>query len=226
MASGVAHEINNPIGGIMLFSQLLLRNAPAEGIERDNLERISREAERCQKIVRGLLDFAGQREPKIELLEVNGVVKKAVSLLENQATFQNIEMIENLQQGLPGIYADESQLQQVFVNIIMNAAEAMDGKGTLEIATGRNAEGGNLAISFSDTGPGISEENLEQLFEPFFTTKEVGYGTGLGLSISYGIVERHGGTIKAENSPGNGSTFIVILPIAHDDAQQRTGERT
>lgn len=226
LASGVAHEINNPIGGILLFSQLMLRNAPEEGIERENLERISREAKRCQKIVRGLLDFAGQREPKIELLEVNNVVEKAVDLLENQAAFHNIEIIENLQQELPGIYADESQLQQVFVNIIMNAAEAMDGEGKLTIATEMNGGGDNVAISFSDNGPGISEENLKQLFEPFFTTKEVGYGTGLGLSISHGIVERHGGTIKAESTIGRGSTFTVVLPIAFDDAQKRAGNRT
>lgn len=226
LASGVAHEINNPLGGILLFSRLLLRKAPDEGTERENLERIAREAERCQKIVRGLLDFAGQREPKTEQLDVNCVVEKAASLLENQALFHNIEIVKRLQQELPPICADESQIQQVFVNIVMNAAEAMEGHGVLTIATNQAAAGNGVAISFSDTGPGISEEDLQQLFEPFFTTKEVGQGTGLGLSISHGIIERHGGTIKAVSSLGEGSTFIVTLPTASNDAARQAGEGT
>jgi two-component system NtrC family sensor kinase len=220
LASGVAHEINNPLGGILLFSHLLLRKAPEEGPERENLERIAREAERCQKVVRGLLDFAGQREPTTEQLDVNNVVEKAISLLENQSLFHNIEIVKQLQQGMPRICADESQIEQVFVNIVMNAAEAMEGHGSLKINTNQTATGNGVAISFSDTGPGISEEDLQQLFQPFFTTKEVGYGTGLGLSISHGIIERHGGTIKAVSSLGKGSTFIVTLPTADYMARQ------
>jgi two-component system NtrC family sensor kinase len=224
LASGVAHEINNPLGGILLFSRLLLRKAPDEGTERENLERIAREAERCQKIVQGLLDFAGQREPKTEQLDVTGVVEKAVSLLENQALFHNIEIVRRLQRELPPVRADESQMQQVFVNIVMNAAEAMEGHGVLTISTNLSAAGDGVEISFSDTGPGISEEDLQQLFEPFFTTKEVGHGTGLGLSISHGIIERHGGAIKAVSRLGEGSTFIVTLPAASSGTPQQTGE--
>jgi len=155
---------------------------------------------------------------------VNGVIEKALSLLENQAIFHNIEIVKRLQQDLPSVCADEFQIQQVFVNIVMNAAEAMEGNGLLTIATNPAAAGGGVEISFSDTGPGISEEDLQQLFEPFFTTKEVGHGTGLGLSISHGIIERHGGTIKAVSSLGEGSTFIVMLPAASNDAARQTGE--
>ncbi|UCF05245.1 MAG: cache domain-containing protein [bacterium] len=224
LASGVAHEINNPLGGILLFSNLLLRKASAEGVERDNLERIVKEAERCQKIVQGLLEFAGQREPKTEHLDMNVAVGKAVSLLENQSLFHNIEIVKRLQQELPPVSADESQIQQVFVNIIMNAAEAMEGHGVLTVSTNTSAAGDGVEARFNDTGPGISEEDLQQLFEPFFTTKEVGYGTGLGLSISHGIIERHGGTLRAESHLGEGSTFIVTLPTAASGPGQPAGE--
>ena len=216
LAAGVAHEINNPLGGILLFSRLLLRKAPAEGVERENLERIAREAERCQKIVQGLLEFARQREPKTEPLDVNGLVEKSVALLENQAVFHNIEIVRQLQSGLPPVRVDLPQMQQVFVNIIMNAAEAMEGKGVLSISTAEVREAGRVEVSFTDTGPGISEENLGRLFEPFFTTKEVGHGTGLGLSISHGIVERHGGTLSVRSRAGEGATFVISLPRAEE----------
>ena len=224
LASGVAHEINNPLGGILLLSRLLLRKATAEGTERDNLERIAKEAERCQKIVRGLLEFAGQREPKTEQIDINDIVEKTISLLENQAAFHNIEIVRQLRPGLPPVLADGSQMQQVFVNIVVNAAEAMDGHGVLTINTNLNEEGDRIDTSFADTGPGISEETLKQLFEPFFTTKEVGNGTGLGLSISHGIVERHGGTITVSNRPGEGSAFVVSLPLASSGGTRPTGE--
>ncbi len=226
LASGVAHEINNPLGGILLFSRLLLRKAPAEGTERENLERIAREAERCQKIVRGLLEFAGQREPKTEQLNLNDVVQKALCLLENQALFHNIEVVKRLQPDLPPVFADESQIEQVFVNILMNAAEAMEGKGVMTITTRQAAADDRIEISFTDTGPGISEKDLQQLFEPFFTTKEVGHGTGLGLSISYGIIERHGGSMEVISSLGEGSTFTVSLPPTSNCAARQTRENT
>ncbi len=224
LASGVAHEINNPLGGILLFSRLLLRKAPAEGTERDNLERIAREAERCQQIIRGLLEFAGQREPKTEQLDINDIVEKTISLLGNQALFHNIEIIKQLRPGLPPVLADGSQVQQVFVNIVVNAAEAMEGDGVLTINTNLNEAGDRIETGFADTGHGISEEALKQLFEPFFTTKEVGKGTGLGLSISHGIVERHGGTITVSSRPGEGSTFVVSLPLASSGGARPTGE--
>jgi two-component system NtrC family sensor kinase len=216
LAAGVAHEINNPLGGILLFSRLLLRKAPAEGMERENLERIVKEAERCQDIVQGLLDFARQREPKPESLNINDVVEKALSLLENQALFHNIEIVKHLEKGLPVVCVDASQMQQVFVNTMMNAAEAMDGKGVLTISTSADGEGGGVEVRFADTGCGISEEYLGRLFEPFFTTKEVGHGTGLGLSISHGIVQRHGGTLTAYSRLGEGATFVVHLPEAEE----------
>jgi len=212
LAAGVAHEINNPLGGILLFSSLLLKKAPAEGVQRENLERIAREAERCQKIVQGLLEFARQREPKTESLDINNLVEKTIALLENQASFHNVKIVKRFGRGLPPVCIDAPQIQQVFVNIIMNAAEAMGEKGTLTISTRAVPVAGRVEVSFTDTGPGISGGNLGRLFEPFFTTKEAGHGTGLGLSISHGIVERHGGKLSARSHPGEGATFTVSLP--------------
>jgi two-component system NtrC family sensor kinase len=212
LAAGVAHEINNPLGGILLFSRLLLQKAPSEGIMRDNLERIEKDANRCQSIVQGLLDFARQREPKIETLELNDVLEKTVDLFESQPLFHNIEIVKQYQPDLPAISADLAQIQQVFVNIIMNAADALNGKGVLTIVSRSTDRDGYIEVSFTDTGEGIPADKLDHVFEPFFTTKGVGHGTGLGLSISYGIVQRHGGTIKVSSRVGKGSTFVVILP--------------
>jgi len=218
LAAGVAHEINNPLGGILLFSRLLLRKAPVNGTDKENLERIAKEAERCQKIVQGLLDFARQREPRTESVSIDDVLEMTISLLENQALFHNIEIVRQFQERLPDVRVDSSQMQQVFVNIIMNAAEAMDSKGTLTITTTADRVAGLVKVSFSDTGCGISQEAMERLFEPFFTTKEVGRGTGLGLSISHGIVERHGGTLSTTSRPEEGATFVVSLPVDGEKA--------
>ena len=216
LAAGVAHEINNPLGGILLFSRLLLRKAPAEGIERENLERIAKEAERCKSIVQGLLDFARQREPEAETININDVVERSMSLLENQAIFHDIEIARRLAHGLPPVHADPSQMQQVFINIIMNAAEAMDGRGVLTVET-RPGEAGRIDIRFEDTGRGIRAEDIKHLFEPFFTTKEAGQGTGLGLSISHGIIQSHGGQLRVSSELGRGTEFVVSLPTSQKE---------
>jgi len=214
LAAGVAHEINNPLGSILLFSRLLLRKAPPAGLVRENLERIAKEADRCKNIVQGLLDFARQRELKVENVDLNEVIRKPVALLEGQASFHNIEIVEHLQDDLPPVSADASQVQQVFVNILVNAAEAMEGSGTLTITSHAIPDQQRVEVRFTDTGRGITPEDISRLFEPFFTTKEVGEGTGLGLSISYGIIRRHGGTIEVRSRVGGGSTFVVSLPTA------------
>jgi len=225
LAAGVAHEINNPLGSILLFSRLLLRKAPTEGVQRENLERIAKEADRCKSIVQGLLEFARQREPKTENVDLNEVARKPISLLENQAVFHNIEIVEDFQEDLPLVPADASQLQQVFLNVLVNAAEAIEGKGTVTITT-RAVPGADRAeIRFTDTGCGIPQENLQRLFEPFFTTKDVGNGTGLGLSISYGVLQRHGGNIEVHSRVNEGSTFIVSLPTTSAAAAVHAGSK-
>jgi two-component system NtrC family sensor kinase len=212
LAAGVAHEINNPLGGILLFSRLLLQKAPSEGTMRDNLERIEKDAKRCQSIVQGLLDFARQREPKIEILDLNDIAEKTIGLFENQPLFHNIQIVKQYQDDLPKVSADPAQIQQVFVNIIMNAADAMGGKGILTIATRLSDIDNYVEICFTDTGKGIPLDELDRVFEPFFTTKGTGHGTGLGLSISYGIIQKHRGTIKVSSQIGRGSIFAITLP--------------
>lgn len=214
LAAGIAHEINNPLGSILLFSRLLMQKAPAEGIIRENLERIERETKRCQTIVQGLLDFARKREPKIEPLNIEDLLDKTLRLFESHPSFHNIELVKDYQAAMPVVLADSSQMMQVFVNMIMNAIDAMEGNGILTISL-RTYESENLLkISIGDTGCGIPEEHVAKLFEPFFTTKAVGQGTGLGLSISYGIIQTHGGTIKVFSKVGEGTTFVISLPIA------------
>jgi len=212
LSAGVAHEINNPLGSILLFSRLLLQKAPPDGLFKENLERIEKDTKRCQNIVQGLLDFARQREPRIESIDVNDLAEKTLRLFENQPMLHNIQVIRQYAPELPIVPADPGQILQVFVNIVMNAVDAMRGKGALTISTRYRPQDDSVEISFNDTGCGMSAEILDRIFEPFFTTKGVGQGTGLGLSISYGVVQRHGGTIQAVSEVGKGSTFTIVLP--------------
>ena len=213
LAAGVAHEINNPLGAILMYTHLSLEEMEAENPCRKNLEKVAGETTRCKDIVKGLLDFARQTEPKVEESDVNEILKRTLSLVENQAVFQNVIINRQLSPSLPMVMMDTSQIQQVFTNIIMNAAEAVEEEGELTVVTGMAPDNKHIEIEFTDTGCGIPPENHEKIFDPFFTTKEVGRGTGLGLAISYGIITRHKGTIDIKSKPGKGSTFIVRLPI-------------
>ena len=213
LAAGVAHEINNPLGAILMYSHLSLEEMETEDPRRKNLEKVAGEAARCKNIVRGLLDFARQSEPNAEEADANEILKRTLSVLQNQAQFQNIKIAATFSPSLPKAMMDSGQIQQVFTNIILNAAEAVEGEGELTVAT-RTANGDEFVeIQFTDTGCGIPRENLAKIFDPFFTTKEVGRGTGLGLAVSFGIIARHQGTIEVKSSPGKGTTFIVRLPL-------------
>ncbi|MBN1104232.1 MAG: cache domain-containing protein [Deltaproteobacteria bacterium] len=212
LAAGVAHEINNPLGSILLFNRLVLNKCSGDSPMRPNLERIEREVKRCQNIVQGLLEFARQREPKAEPTDLNALLDKTVALFENQPMFHNIEVARQFEEDLPEAIVDPTQIQQVFVNIIMNAVDAMEGKGRMTITTRFLQETDTCEVGFGDTGSGMPKEVLNRIFEPFYTTKGVGHGTGLGLSISYGIVQGHGGDIMVSSKAGEGSLFVVCLP--------------
>jgi two-component system NtrC family sensor kinase len=213
LAAGVAHEINNPLGSILLFSRLTMQQMPAAGRARENLERIEKETKRCHAIVKNLLDFARERKPLVESVDVNRLLDETLKLFEGQFLFQNIQVVRDYDAKLAAIPGDQSQLQQVFMNIILNAVDAMKGKGRLEITTRVNEAAGVVEIGMSDSGSGISPENLDRIFDPFFTTKGVGHGTGLGLSVSYGIVQSHNGDIAVASPPGGGATFTISLPM-------------
>jgi two-component system NtrC family sensor kinase len=213
LAAGVAHEINNPLQGILSYSDLLVENMPPQDPNSEFVKKIAKQATRCKGIIRGLLDFSRQTMPEMKYSQLNSTLLESVALLEKQSLFQNIEIVKNIDKDLPRTVFDASQMQQVFVNIIMNAAEAMEGKGKLTIATRPDSSKTFIEIEIADTGVGISKENLDRIFDPFFTTKGTGHGTGLGLAISYGIVKKHGGTIEVDSEIGIGTTFIVRLPI-------------
>lgn len=213
LAAGIAHEINNPLGGVLIYSHLLLEDTDKNSPHYENLKKIVKETSRCKDIVKGLLEFARPKEPEMSLVNINEIVERSLSIMERQALFQNIKIKKSYVSNLPRIVADSAQLQQVFVNIIINAAEAMNGNGILTLSTSLNGDGTFIEIKFSDTGHGIEEEDQKRLFEPFFTTKEVGKGTGLGLAISYSIIQKHQGTIKVKSEVGKGSTFNVRLPV-------------
>jgi two-component system NtrC family sensor kinase len=217
LSAGVAHEINNPLGGILLFSSLLLKNAAPDNRDHSALERICNEAKRCQQIVQGLLDFARPREPKRELIVLDNVVDRTLQLVSGQSLFHNIRIAIDYEEPKPEVFVDPAQLQQVVLNLIVNAAEAMGGRGTLTLATRSVDDGTAAQIEIADSGCGIAPENLERLFEPFFTTKEAGKGTGLGLSISRSIVESHHGTIWAESEASGGTRFFIRLPTKGTD---------
>jgi two-component system NtrC family sensor kinase len=213
LAAGIAHEINNPLGGILIYSSLLMEDLPEKDSKREDLARIVQEAGRCKEIVKSLLEFARQSEPRMEPVDINRAITDDLFFLENQALFHNIRIDKHLDPSLPRALGNAGQLKQVFMNIIINAAEAMHGNGELTITTSASRDGKTIFMEFSDTGEGIPEENLSRIFEPFFTTKDIGKGTGLGLATSYGIIESHGGKISVKSRVDEGATFTIELPV-------------
>jgi PAS domain S-box-containing protein len=213
LAAGIAHEINNPLGGILIYSSLMMEDLLEEDSKRGDLMRIVQEAGRCKEIVKSLLEFARQTEPRMEPTDVNRAINDGLFFLVNQALFHNIQIVKKFDSFLPFVRGNASQLKQVFMNIIVNAAEAMHGSGTLTITTSPAPDRKMVLVEFTDTGEGIPEENFTRIFDPFFTTKEVGKGTGLGLATSYGIVEDHGGKISVRSKVGEGATFTIELPV-------------
>jgi signal transduction histidine kinase/BarA-like signal transduction histidine kinase len=212
--AGVAHELNNPLTSVMGFSELLAK-ADTDPQHRRFLEMIGKSAQRCHKIVQSLLSFARRRAPERKLSSINELVESAVEFLQYQLRTSNIEVFTRLDAHLPRAMVDPHQIQQVVLNIINNARQAIEGhqpRGTIRIAT--ETCGNLVRISFQDNGPGIDEKNLSKVFDPFFTTKEVGKGTGLGLSLCYGIIKEHGGAISVHSRLGEGATFIIELPLA------------
>ena len=211
LAAGVAHEINNPLGGITMYSHLALEGLCEGTPAFINLQKIITQTERCKKIVKGLLDFSRQHEPEIKAINVNDIIDEILSLVETQSLFQNIEINKFLDETIPSIMGDQSQLQQVFMNLALNAAEAMEDGGKLTVESSF-IDNNSIEIKFTDTGCGIPPEDMGKIFEPFFTTKSEKSGTGLGLAVSHGIITKHQGTISVESKGKEGTTFKIKLP--------------
>ena len=220
LAFNIAHEINNPMAGIVNYVHLLLEGLEeSEGPEtagsadqKELLKKILALSNRCQTIIAGLLDFAREDQQGMRRVNVNEVAREALALLEGQAVVGGLTLQPDLAPDLPRVMADPARLEQVLMNLIVNAAEAMEGAGRLGVATRHRPEEGLVEISIADTGKGIPPEDKGRLFEPFFSTKPRGQGIGLGLAISHGIIKQHRGSIAVESSPGQGSTFTVRLP--------------
>jgi two-component system NtrC family sensor kinase len=218
LVSGVAHEVNNPLTAILGFADLLMENPELPESARKDMRVILQEAQRTKQIVQNLLSFARQMPPQRKALQLNPILRRTVQLRSYDFQSHGVEVVEHLDQELPSVVGDSHQLQQVFLNILNNAYDAVGETGRaarIEIATRR--AGNSVEISFRDNGPGISHP--DRIFDPFFTTKEVGKGTGLGLSICYGIVHEHGGEILCQNNSGGpGATFVVRLPATPETA--------
>jgi len=219
LAAGVAHEINNPLGVILGFTDLLLEKIPPDSEEYDLLRTIERQGLNAKRVVENLLNFARHKEHREELVDINKNIDVVLSVMNNTLLVNKITVKKNLEESLPAVKADSAELQQVFFNIINNAIHAMQGGGVLTIST-TSYNNDTVEIAIADTGHGINPEHRNRIFDPLFTTKEVGKGTGLGLSVSYGIVIKHGGAITfetktKEESVEPGTTFIIVFPAAH-----------
>lgn len=223
MAAGVAHEINNPLSGIMIYAELLkkkLEKLPGDNDQSVNdIQEIIDQTIRCKKIVSELLEFSRQTVGHVTSFDVGELLDKSLNLLVNQALFQNMEVMREIDTGLPAMVGDMGQLQQVFTNLYINAADAMEGKGQLKISAKFDAKREYFIITVEDTGPGIPHDLQDKIFDIFFTTKPVGKGTGLGLSITKNIIELHGGNIMVNSSPGKGTVFTIELPLGFVEKQ-------
>jgi two-component system, NtrC family, sensor kinase len=223
MAAGIAHEINNPLTSILINTHLMLEKTGEENPFQENLTLVAEETQRCSNIVKGLLEFSRQSPPQKSLTDINALLEKTINLVKNQMAFQNIVITQQLTPDLPQTPVDAGQVKQVFLNLLVNAAEAMPEGGDLIVKSEYVSPAGNIRVVFQDTGHGIPEEHISNLFDPFYTTKSS--GTGLGLALSYGILKQHQAEIHVESTMGKGSKFILDFPIP-ENKSGKPGERS
>ncbi len=212
-SAGIAHEINNPMGIILGYTQLLLRNEDPDTDRYKDLKTIEKHVRNCKGIVEDLLNFARSSKPEKEVINIHETIDDVLNFIQHHSELDNVEIVRDYDKKVPHMLLDEKKIKQVLINLIMNAKHAVGRKGSIRLITGFKALSNQVTIKVMDTGYGIEKKNLERIFDPFFTTKRTGEGTGLGLSVSYGIIKNHGGDIFVESIPGKGSTFTVALPV-------------
>jgi len=222
LSAGIAHELNNPLGTILLYSHMLMREIGDLG-HREDLQLIVSEATRCKDIVRGLLDFARKSRVSKAPADLREVIEEIAAISRPRAAENGVETTLEVAPGLPTLMIDRVQLRQALVNVVMNAIDSMPGGGRLRLAARSSADGGDVILEISDTGCGIPPENLPRLFTPFFTTKSMGKGTGLGLAITYGVIKMHSGDITVDSQVGKGTTFLIRLPVHGSDGSEEEG---
>ena len=223
LAAGIAHELNNPLTGVLTFTTLLRKKMPDGSADAEDLDLVIRETKRCATIIRRLLDFAREKKPEKNFADLNQVIEDTARIIERPASFRDIEIAMDLDPELPPVWVDADLIKQVIMNMLVNAQHAIEHEGSITVRSRRFAQPKSpepgmapvpmVEIAIIDTGCGIPEKNLKRIFDPFFTSKEVGKGTGLGLSVSHGIVRAHGGVIEVESTVGKGSTFRIYLPL-------------
>jgi signal transduction histidine kinase len=214
LSSGIAHEINNPLGIILGYTQLLLRGEEPRSDRFNDLKTIEKHVISCKAIVEDLLNFARTSSPQKEYFDIHAVIDDVIGFVRRHSNLENIQIKTVFVPDLPPLLMDEKKIKQVLINLLMNAIHAVARKGTITISTGLNESANRITVEVSDTGHGIEKENLLRIFDPFFTTKPTGEGTGLGLSVSYGIVKGHGGNITVKSELGQGAAFTLSLPVS------------
>ena len=220
LSAGIAHEVKNPLAGILGYTQLSLKKMEDDPAIYKNLKIIEQETRRCNSIIENLMKFARQDKPELKPLAINDIIEDSLVLVDHQMGISQVQLEKNLADDLPSVKGDANQLIQVLMNLMINAQQAMDGKmGTIAITSG-SPNAGVVEVRIADTGPGMPEETSKRIFEPFFTTKASGKGTGLGLAVTYGIIKDHGGNIRVESEPGDGATFIITLPVTTLDTSE------
>jgi PAS domain S-box-containing protein len=217
LSAGIAHEINNPMGIILGYTQLLLRNAVPESENYQDLKTIEKHVRNCKSIVEGLLNFARTSKPKTDVIRIDEAIEDVLEFIQQHAGLDNIDIKKDYDLSVPEMHLDEKKIKQVLMNLIMNARHAIGDAGTLSLSTGFNHSDHHVYVEIEDNGYGIEKKNLARVFDPFFTTKPTGEGTGLGLSVSYGIIKNHGGDIQVKSEVGKGSAFKIVLPVAQPE---------
>jgi two-component system NtrC family sensor kinase len=216
LAAGIAHELNNPLTGVLTFSHLVRKQMPDDSPEAEDMDLVIQETKRCAAIIRRLLDFAREKTPEKKYSDINGLINETTHLISQSAQVADIDIILDLDEALPAVWVDEDLAKQVIMNMLVNAQHSIEEGGRITVKTRVRLDDDKndmVEISITDTGCGISEENMQRIFDPFFTTKGVGKGTGLGLSVSHGTIVAHGGAIEVSSEVGTGTEFRVYLPI-------------